>query len=152
MWDYLFTCLLIYTKQNSFKENISKLISGKWYLILILLLFQFFFLNRIIGDLYCFLSEMLVRALCHSYISWPANGPLGEPGFVQNPGWLRLALMRRCLSLTLSLGGPWGSSTEMASHSWMRMVHLTPWYLGHISLHRLVPKCHHFGKKVSGLR
>lgn len=25
-------------------------------------------------------------------------------------------------------------------------------YLGHVSLHRLVPKCHHLGKKVVGLR
>ena len=25
-------------------------------------------------------------------------------------------------------------------------------HLSHVSLHRLVPKCHHFGKKVAGLR
>lgn len=59
---------------NSIKKNFPSVISGKWYLFILICTYQIFLcLYRIIGDLYFFLCEMPAPALsclCCLTCSW----------------------------------------------------------------------------------
>ena len=111
------------------KNKFSKLISGKWCLLILIctLKNKTLLLYRIIYALYFFLSECQLLSFAVLTLPHLPCGQLGEPHFVQNPGWLRVTPVRRRLSHTVSLGGPEGSPTGMASHSRARTADFTPW-------------------------